>query len=133
MRTVLVFGTFDRLHEGHLRFLERARSFGERLVVSLARDSFVRGFKGKKPLHTEQERRRRLSETGLVEEVLLSDEEPGSYRVILEVEPDLICLGYDQSILRRSLEDWMQSAGRHIPVRLMEYFPVPPIESSRSE
>ncbi len=33
-RTVITFGTFDVFHVGHLRILERAASYGDRLVVA---------------------------------------------------------------------------------------------------
>lgn len=41
-RVVLVSGCFDLLHPGHIRLLERARSFGDVLVVAVQGDSSVR-------------------------------------------------------------------------------------------
>ena len=37
-RTVLVFGTFDLFHVGHLQFLQRAKALGDRLVVGVNAD-----------------------------------------------------------------------------------------------
>jgi len=45
MTTVLAFGTFDILHKGHEFLLSKAKSFGERLVVVIARDVTVEKFK----------------------------------------------------------------------------------------
>ena len=45
-RVVLANGCFDLLHVGHLRYLEDARSRGDRLVVALNDDDSVRGLKG---------------------------------------------------------------------------------------
>lgn len=39
-RLVLTYGTFDLFHVGHVRLLERLRSFGDRLVVGLSTDEF---------------------------------------------------------------------------------------------
>ena len=47
MKTVLTYGTFDLFHVGHLRLLERAREFGDRLVVGVSTDEFNEG-KGKR-------------------------------------------------------------------------------------
>jgi FAD synthetase len=121
---VLVFGTFDRLHEGHVRFLSEARSFGDRIVALVARDEFVRAAKSKEPLHSERERCRRLLERGLVEEALLSDQEPGTYRAVRAAAPDVICLGYDQARLKESLERWMAAESLAIPLRVLPRFPV---------
>jgi FAD synthetase len=117
MKTVLVFGTFDLLHAGHRYLLERARRHGDRLVVSLARDDFVRIWKARQPRHPEGERARRLRESGLADEVRLSDPEPRSFALLAEVRPDLICLGHDQKELRRALRDWMKRTGTRIPLK----------------
>jgi cytidyltransferase-like protein len=109
--TVLVFGTFDGLHEGHRYFLRRARSLGDRLVVSLSRDEFVRAFKAKSPRHDETQRRLRLEASGLADAVHLSDPVPGSYDILAKTRPDIVCLGYDQDALEGNLRRWLQ-AGR---------------------
>jgi len=44
--TVLTFGTFDVLHIGHLRILERARALGDRLVVGVSSDALNLSKKG---------------------------------------------------------------------------------------
>jgi rfaE bifunctional protein nucleotidyltransferase chain/domain len=41
-RVVLAAGAFDLLHPGHIRLLEQARSFGDRLVVAVEGDAAVR-------------------------------------------------------------------------------------------
>ncbi len=40
MITVLTYGTFDLLHRGHVRILQRARAMGDRLVVGVSTDEF---------------------------------------------------------------------------------------------
>ena len=47
IKTVITYGTFDLFHIGHLRLLERAREFGDRLVVGVSTDEFNEG-KGKR-------------------------------------------------------------------------------------
>jgi glycerol-3-phosphate cytidylyltransferase len=47
---VLTYGTFDLLHHGHIRILQRAKALGDYLVVAVSTDEFNEG-KGKKAFH----------------------------------------------------------------------------------
>jgi len=40
MKTVLVYGTFDLLHPGHIYLLEEAKKFGDKLIVGVSTDEF---------------------------------------------------------------------------------------------
>ena len=40
MKRVLTYGTFDLLHYGHVRLLQRAAALGDYLVVALSTDEF---------------------------------------------------------------------------------------------
>lgn len=42
MKKVITYGTFDLLHWGHIRLLERARELGDHLTVVLSTDEFNR-------------------------------------------------------------------------------------------
>ncbi|MFH1426887.1 MAG: adenylyltransferase/cytidyltransferase family protein [Candidatus Kerfeldbacteria bacterium] len=96
-KTVLAFGTFDRLHEGHRFFLRSAREHGERLVVVVARDNNVEQIKGRLPREDEQTRRQKVQECEGVDEAQLGKEQWEAHLdVLAEVKPDVICLGYDQ-------------------------------------
>ena len=119
----LVFGTFDGLHSGHEYFLKQAKQRADRVVVSLSRDDFVRSVKGRPPAHSEEERSARLRDSGLVDEVHLSDRIPGSYELILQTRPDVICLGYDQDLLRKSLRDWLAVRRWRVPLVRMPRSP----------
>ena len=46
-------GAFDIIHPGHVETLEQAKSFGDALVVSVARDSTFQKNKKRKPQHSE--------------------------------------------------------------------------------
>ena len=65
---VLVFGTFDGLHEGHLNFFKQARGLAQQafLIVSVARDENVFKIKGAYPVRQEKERIKLLEKTKLV-------------------------------------------------------------------
>lgn len=48
MKVVITYGTFDLLHYGHIRFLKKAKSMGDYLIVGLSTDEFNEKGKGKK-------------------------------------------------------------------------------------
>ena len=56
MKTVLIYGTFDLFHVGHIRLLKRLRNLGDRLVVGCSTDEFNIS-KGKKSIFTFEDRR----------------------------------------------------------------------------
>jgi FAD synthetase len=115
MKRAMVFGTFDIIHPGHRSFLRQARKKGRWLIVSVARDEFIRKVKGRDPVHTEQERITQLLETGLVKEAYLADEQIGTYSTVQRARPDVICFGHDQDALKKNLLAWMSENNLHIP------------------
>jgi glycerol-3-phosphate cytidylyltransferase len=50
MKRVLTYGTFDLVHHGHIRLLQRAKALGDYLVVAVSTDEF-NASKGKKAYH----------------------------------------------------------------------------------
>ena len=106
-KTVLVFGTFDEFHPGHEYFLKQAKQYGDRLVVSVARDAHVEHFKNKKAIHSQNERLHFIQSLGYVNEARLSDKELDSYLIVSRIEPNVIMLGHDQFDLKKSLKAWI--------------------------
>jgi len=75
---VVVNGTFDILHPGHLALLNYAKSLGDFLLVAIDTDARVRQLKGNdRPIHSEEERKLILENIKAVDKVCLfnSDEE----------------------------------------------------------
>ncbi len=110
---VLVFGTFDGLHEGHLDFFRQTKEFGDYLVVVIGRDSTVLRVKKRLPKHNEQERLKSLltHSRELVSESRLGNEGNDPYEIIKEINPDIICLGYDQTHFTEKLEAKLKEMG----------------------
>ncbi len=124
MIKVLVFGTFDGLHEGHKDFFRQAKEYGDYLVVVVGRDSTILKTKNKPPKFNEQERLKAVQESGLVDEARLGNEGSNPYKVIEEVKPAIICLGYDQTHFTDKLEQKIKEMGLKIDViRLKAYKP----------
>ena len=98
MTRIMVFGTFDMIHEGHANFFQQARLLAPdaHLIASVARDTSVARIKGAMPRHSEKERCALLAGHELVDEVVLGQEH-GYIEHIQAAHPDIIALGYDQS------------------------------------
>ena len=101
----MVFGVFDRLHHGHISFLEQAAGLGDELIVAVARDSIVQELKKKRPIDSQDMRMSRIAGVEGVTHVMLGDEQLSSYNVINMHKPDIICLGYDQHWIKQDIED----------------------------
>lgn len=97
-RKVLVFGTYDKFHPGHEYFLTEAKKYGNYLVVVIARDKNVESLKGKSPRDNELVRQANVAACPAVDEAILGLEDFSQrYEMIQKIQPDIICLGYDQA------------------------------------
>ena len=74
MRKVLAHGTFDIVHYGHARYLERAKKYGDYLIVYVSSDRLAKE-KGKNPYFNEEIRMKMISSFKVVDEVILRDSE----------------------------------------------------------
>ena len=105
-RKVLVAGTFDLIHPGHIYLLREAAKYGD-LYVIVARDSNVRRIKGREPIFNEKCRLQLISSIRYVKQAILGDE-TDFLKPVVAVAPDLLVLGPDQPFdpeeLRRELE-----------------------------
>ncbi len=110
MKKVIVFGTFDILHPGHLDFFKQAKKQGDYLIAVVARDSNVERIKSKKPVNNEHKRLLEVYEAVEVDLAVLGNKED-PYKVIEEQKPDIICLGYDQNSYSEGLSEELEKRG----------------------
>lgn len=103
MKTVMVFGTFDLLHPGHINFLNQARKYGN-LIIVIARDNTVKQIKGKLPRRNEKQRLKAVLGLNLANKVVLGSLND-KYAAIKKYQPDIIALGYDQNHFIDGLKD----------------------------
>lgn len=95
-KIVLVTGFFDLLHSGHIRFLEKASSYGK-VIVSLGSDLNLIKSKGKTAICSEEERKYMLSSLKFVDSVHISHlEGPLSFETHLKrFKPDYFIINGD--------------------------------------
>lgn len=56
-KNIITYGTYDLLHLGHIKLLQRAKMLGDKLIVALSTDTFNWEMKGKKCIQSYEERK----------------------------------------------------------------------------
>ena len=121
---IATFGVFDIIHTGHVKFLERCKKLSKdvELTVVLARDSTVLKDKGRKPLISEKQRKYILESLKPVDKAILGNERLDKLKIVEEIKPNIIVLGYDQNWDEKELEQELKKRGLKIKVlRLKKY------------
>jgi len=95
VRTAITFGTFDVFHVGHLRMIERAASYGDRLVVGVSADALNRVKKDREPVFTEAERLAIVGALKPVDEVFLEESLELKRHYIEKYAADVLVMGDD--------------------------------------
>ena len=95
MKKVITYGTFDILHYGHLRLLERAKALGDYLIVGVTSDSYdlTRG-----KINAQQslmERIEAVKATGLADEIIVEEYEGQKIDDIKRYDVDIFTVGSD--------------------------------------
>ena len=97
-KIVFTNGCFDILHAGHVRYLTKARSFGDCLVLGLNNDASVRRNKGpERPINNEADRAEVIGALRVVDYVVLFGEQTAE-ALIAKVRPDVYCKGGDYTL-----------------------------------
>ncbi|PSN96883.1 hypothetical protein B9Q06_01785 [Candidatus Marsarchaeota G2 archaeon ECH_B_2] len=123
-KKVVVVGTFDLIHPGHIDFLWEAKKYG-RVYVILARDVNVVRAKGRPPIVPEEQRLKVVESLKPVDYAILGDEKD-FLKPIETIGPDIILLGPDEQYpvdkLRRELQErGIRAEVIKLPQRFADY------------
>lgn len=107
-------GCFDILHVGHVRYLQKTKTFADYSIVLLNSDKSVKSIKGpSRPINNENDRAEILSALRCVDYVVLFDED--SPRNLLdEIKPDVYTKGADYSMETLPEADIMKKNGTRV-------------------
>ena len=97
MIKVITYGTYDLLHYGHIRLLERAKALGDYLIVGVTSDDFDKT-RGK--INVQQslmERIEAVRATGIADEIIIEEYEGQKIDDIRKYDIDIFTVGSDWS------------------------------------
>jgi FAD synthetase len=115
MVKVMASGVFDIIHLGHIHYLKESKKLGDELIVVVATDDTVRRFKHE-PINSEQIRVDVVNELKPVDKAVLGYE-GDMYRIVEELKPDIITLGYDQQFNSDEIKTELDKRGLKVKVQ----------------
>jgi D-beta-D-heptose 7-phosphate kinase/D-beta-D-heptose 1-phosphate adenosyltransferase len=94
-KIVFTNGCFDILHIGHVKYLQKAKTLGDKLIVGVNSNSSVKRLKGPtRPVNDEYDRAYLLASLEVVDYVIIFDEDT-PYELIKKIKPDILVKGAD--------------------------------------
>ena len=94
-RVVFTNGCFDILHLGHVKYLQKARSLGDKLIIGVNSNASVSRLKGSsRPVNDQYDRAYLLASLEVVDYVVIFEEDT-PYELIKKVQPDILVKGAD--------------------------------------
>lgn len=120
MVKVMATGVFDLLHLGHLYFLKEAKKLGDELVVVVATDKTAKQLKHI-PVTSQDMRVAMVEGLKPVDKAVLGHEDD-RYRIVEELKPDIIALGYDQKHDEERIKKDLKDKGLNVKVVRLEPF-----------
>jgi rfaE bifunctional protein nucleotidyltransferase chain/domain len=96
MTKIIVNGTFDILHRGHVELLEHAKSLGDHLMVLIDTDARVKELKGQdRPINCQSDRAFMLQGLKCVDAVWTFSSEEELEQILEMYQPDIMVKGSD--------------------------------------
>ncbi|HWR83986.1 MAG TPA: D-glycero-beta-D-manno-heptose 1-phosphate adenylyltransferase [Candidatus Deferrimicrobium sp.] len=113
-KVVFTNGVFDIIHRGHIRYLQKAKAFGDVLIVGLNSDSSVRRIKGTgRPIQNESDRAAILLALKVVDYVIIFNEDRPD-KLIRQVKPDVLVKGADYKMDEIAGAEFVRSYGGEV-------------------
>lgn len=94
MKKIITYGTFDLIHEGHIKLLQRAKQLGDYLIVALSTDKFNEA-KGKHAYYGYSQRKEILTAIRYVDKVIPEENWEQKVKDIKEYNVDIFVMGDD--------------------------------------
>lgn len=95
MKKVITYGTYDLLHQGHIKLLERAKKLGDYLIVGVTADDFDKRRGKVNVTQSLIERIENIRATGLADEIIIEEYEGQKIDDIKRLNIDIFTVGSD--------------------------------------
>ncbi|MFX1323386.1 MAG: adenylyltransferase/cytidyltransferase family protein [Promethearchaeota archaeon] len=121
-KRVLVAGTFDLLHPGHVFLINEAAKLGDVYVI-VATDKNRKLYSGIAPIIPQEQRLEMVKSLKNVKDARLGRSDNDTLKTVEEINPDIILLGPDQKYSVEILKEGLHKKGlNHINVRRLERY-----------
>ncbi|MFX1410486.1 MAG: adenylyltransferase/cytidyltransferase family protein [Promethearchaeota archaeon] len=121
-KKILIAGTFDILHPGHIFLINEAAKLGDVYIV-VATDKNRELYSGEAPIVPEQQRLEIMKSIKNVKDAKLGRHDNDTLKTVEELNPDIILLGPDQKFSIEKLQNALKLKGlNHIEVRRLEKY-----------
>lgn len=92
-KVVLTQGVWDLIHEGHAKYLQKARQLGDVLIVAVDTDEVVKHRKGpNRPIVPEKERVNMISHLKHVDLIVMKESKTDHNKLIRTIRPDILVI-----------------------------------------
>ena len=95
MKRIITYGTYDLLHYGHIRLLQRARALGDYLIVAISTDEFNKNMKNKICVQSYSERKMILESLRFVDLVIPENNWEQKIEDVKLFQINTFCMGSD--------------------------------------
>jgi len=131
-KKILVAGTFDLIHPGHLFLINEAAKLGDVCVI-VSTDKNRELYSGEAPIVPQEQRLEVIKGIKNVKVARLGRSDNDTLKTVEEINPDIILLGPDQKYDIATLEKGLKDHGlAHIKIqRLQSYYDKCELHSSR--
>lgn len=121
-KRVLIAGTFDLIHAGHVYLISKAAKLGDVYVV-VATDRNRELFSGERPIIPQEQRLEVIKNIKNVKEARLGRNDNDTLKTVEEINPHIILLGPDQRYSIDVLKKGLKEKGlNHIEVKRLEKY-----------
>ena len=121
---IVVNGTFDILHRGHIEMLEYAKSLGDHLLVCIDTDTRVKQLKGQhRPINNQADRAYMLQSLKCVDAVWTFADESELEYILETYQPDIMVKGSDY--------EYKPIVGEHLCKQIKFYELVPDYSTTK--
>lgn len=94
-KTVITYGTFDVLHQGHINLLRRAKELGDYLIVGVTTDNFDMERGKLNTRDSVMKRVQAVKETGYADEVIIEEYKGQKIDDVQRYDVDVFAIGSD--------------------------------------
>ncbi|MFW9901033.1 MAG: adenylyltransferase/cytidyltransferase family protein [Candidatus Thorarchaeota archaeon] len=121
-KRIMIAGTFDLIHAGHVYLINEAAKLGDVYVV-VATDKNRELFSGERPIIPQDQRLEVIKNLKNVKDARLGRSDNDTLKTVEEINPDIILLGPDQKFSIEILEKKLKEKNlNHIEVRRLKTY-----------